>query len=450
MNIKNIPRLIIIGFLAVVVFSFSVPAMAQSDLFISNATIITGTGEVIENGSVLIRNGKIEAVGKDLTAPNGVRVVDATGQFVMPGIIDYHSHLGMETVNEATDKNTSMTDITDVVKHDDYGMYRALAAGVTTIHQLHGSANPVGGRDEVVKLKWGRSVEEIMVKGNMEGLKFALGENPLRVYGEGPNYAGRSRMDNEFVIRDYFVKAQEYRRKWREYELKRSGKLKPENEMEKKFGPVPPKKDIRLETMAGVLEGTIRSHIHSYTNSEIAMFAKLGTDFGFKPTSYEHVLEGYMVSNEMEKHGSVASIFVDNWNYKVEAAKAIPFMASLLTERGVRVAINSDSPDIIRRLNLDAAKTIRYGDYMNETEAIKSITEHAAFGMRLQDRIGSLEIGKDGDVAIFDGDPLSVYSKCIKTIIEGEIFFDREKALTTDKWIKGETKDKKITEGEAK
>ncbi len=423
----------------------SIPAFAQGDMFISNAkVIITGTGERIENGSILIRNGKIEAIGKNLQAPEGVRIIDASGQWVMPGIIDQHSHMAMGTVNEATTPNSSGTDASDVIKNDAPHIYNALAGGVTTIHQLHGSANPIGGRDEVLKLKWGRSQEEMMIEGNQEGLKFALGENPLRVYSGDPNFRNRTRMDIEFQLRRYFAEAMEYKRSWDEYELKKKGKIKPANEYEKKNGPVPPKRDIRKETVLGVIEGRIRSHIHAYSNSEIAMFDRLAREFGFKPTSYEHVLEGYQVADELAATGSVASIFADNWNYKVEAEKAIPFNGALLHERGVVVSVNSDSDERIRRLNLDAAKLIRYGN-MPETEAVRTITWNAAYGVWLQDRIGSLEVGKDGDIAIFDEDPLSVYSKCIKTIIEGEIFFDRENALTTEKWIKGETGKKKIT-----
>ncbi|MCP4724511.1 MAG: amidohydrolase, partial [bacterium] len=341
---------ILISVLLISLF-LSSPIFAQGDMFISNAKmIITGTGERIENASILIRNGKIEAIGKDLQAPSGVRVVDASGLWVMPGIIDQHSHMAMGTVNEATTPNSSGTDATDVIKNDAPHIYNALAGGVTTIHQLHGSANPIGGRDEVLKLKWGRSAEEMKVEGNMEGLKFALGENPLRVYSPDPNFRNRSRMSIEYKLREYFAEAVEYKRAWDEYELKKKGKIKPANEYEKKHGPVPPKKDIRKETVLGVLEGRIRSHIHAYSNSEIAMFDRIAREFGFKPTSYEHVLEGYQVADELAKTGSVASIFADSWNYKVEAELAIPFNAALLHERGVIVSINSDSDERIRRL----------------------------------------------------------------------------------------------------
>ncbi|MFC1734145.1 amidohydrolase family protein, partial [candidate division KSB1 bacterium] len=396
------------------------------------------------NGSVLIRNGRIEAIGRDLEAPAGVRVVDAAGRWVMPGIIDQHSHLAQASTNEGSSQNSAMVDITDVIVHDDYGIYRALASGVTTLHGLHGSANVIGGRDEVIKLKWGRSREEIIMKNNTEGLKFALGENPIRGDDRFPN----SRMGVEYILRDAFTKALEYKRAWEEYELKKDGRIEPSNEYEKQFGPVPPKRDIQLETLVGVLEGKTKTYTHGYSNQELAMFDRIAVEFGFKPTSYEHVLEGYQIADELAKTGSVASIFTDSWNYKVEASRAIPFGAALMYERGVVVSINSDSGERIRRLNLDAAKTIRYGN-MPETEVIKTITYNAAYGLRLQDRIGTLEAGKDGDVAIFDAHPLSVYSKCVMTIIEGEVFFDRDEALTADRWFKGlpPKKTRKITFG---
>ncbi|MFC1493176.1 amidohydrolase family protein, partial [candidate division KSB1 bacterium] len=437
-----------ISIMSILLLLFSVQVFAQGDMFISNAKmIITGTGEKIENASILIRNGKIEAIGTDIQAPSGVRVVDATGLYIMPGIIDQHVHIAMQGTNEATSQNSSGTDVSDVVVHDDFKIYRALAGGVTTVHQLHGSANVIGGKDEVIKLKWGRPVEELKIDGQMEGLKFALGENVLRSHAPNRSTNNRSRMDVEFHLRNYFVEALEYKRAWDEYELKKKGKIKPANDYEKKHGPVPPKRDLKKETVLGVIEGRIRSHIHGYSNSELAMFGRIATEFGFKPTSYEHVLEGYQVADEIAATNTVASVFADNWNYKVEAELAIPFNAALLTERGVKVSINSDDvgADLIRRLNLDAAKTIRYGN-MPEDEAIRTITLNAAYGLRLQDRIGSLEIGKDGDIAIYDADPLSIYSKCVKTIIEGEIFFDRDNAITTEKWIKGQPKKKTTNE----
>ncbi|MCH8286227.1 amidohydrolase family protein [candidate division KSB1 bacterium] len=428
----RISKTMVICFSISVMLLTAVPASAQSDLFISNATIITGTGQTIENGSILIRDGKIARIGSNLSAPSGVDVIDASGKYVMPGIIDLHSHMGGGG-NESTSQNSAMVDISDQVVHDQYSFYTALAGGVTTIHVLHGSANNIGGRDEVLKLKWGRPAEELLIPGNMEGVKFALGENPIRNANRYPN----TRMGQEFQIRSYFEQGAEYKRRWDAYEAKLAGTILPANDFEKEFGPIPPRKDLRMETMKGILEGTVRVHSHGYSNSELAMLIRLMGDYGVAPHSLEHALEGYMIADEMAAADIVASIFQDSWNYKVEASYAIPFAAALLTERGVIVAINSDSGERIRRLNLDAAKTLRYGDGMDETKAIRTITYNAAYGLKLHDKIGTLEVGKDGDIAIYDGHPLSVFSKCVKTIIEGEVFFDRDKALTTEKWIQG-------------
>jgi len=440
-QLKTVPQLCGIAgaiirniFVCILFVGIAVPSVfGQADVFVSNATILTGTGETIENGSILIRDGKIAQIGTNLSAPSGVSVIDATGQYVMAGIIDHHSHMAANGINESTSQNSSMVDISDAIRHDDYGMYRALAGGVTTIHVLHGSANNIGGRDEVLKLKWGRPWEELLIEGNMEGVKFALGENPIRRENRYPN----SRMGQEFQIRSYFIQGQEYKRQWDEYEAKLAGRTPFANDFEKENGPIPPRKDLRMETMKGILERTIRVHSHGYSNQELAMLIRLMGDFGTAPHSIEHALEGYMIADEMAAADVVASIFQDSWNYKVEASKSIPFAAALLTERGVKVAINSDSGERVRRLNLDAAKTIRYGEGMSELDAIKTITVNAAYGLKLHDQIGTIEVGMDGDIALWDGHPLSVFSKCVKTIIEGEVFFDRNEANITEKWIQG-------------
>jgi len=424
------------------VLGFSISASGQ-DLFISNATILTGTGETIENGSILVRNGKIAQLGTNLSVPFGVEVIDAAGLYVMPGIIDAHSHLAASGINESTTQNSAMADISDAIVHDDYGMYRALAGGVTAIHTLHGSANVFGSKDEVLKLKWGRPWEEMLIPDNVEGLKMALGENVTRSETRYPI----SRLGQEYVIRSYFRQAQEYKRKWDEYEAKLAGEIPPANEFEQEFGPIPPRKDLRMETLKGVLEGKIRVHIHGYVNHEMAMAIRVLGEFGVAPTSFEHCLEGYMIADELAEAGTVASLFADSWNYKVEASRAIPFAAALLTERGVVVNIHSDSGERIRRLNLDAAKSLRYGEGMTETDAIRTVTLNSAIYLKLQHRMGTLEVGKDGDISVWDAHPLSVYSKCVKTIIEGVIYFDRDKALTTEKWLQGAKPTDKIIGG---
>jgi imidazolonepropionase-like amidohydrolase len=273
----------------------------------------------------------------------------------------------------------------------------------------------------------------MLIPDNPEGLKFALGENPIGGDTRYPN----SRMGQEYVLRSYLEQAKQYKLEWDTYEAKVAGKIPPANEYEKKYGPVPPRKDLQLETLKGVLEGKVRTHIHGYMNQEMAMVINVFADYGITPTSFEHCMETYMIADELAKTKTVASLFVDSWNFKVEASRAIPFTAALLTERGAIANIHSDSGERIRRLNLDAAKTIRYGDTMTETDAIKTITLNAAIYLKLQHRMGTIEVGKDGDLSIWDAHPLSVYSKCVKTIIDGEVFFDRDKAITTDKWLKG-------------
>ncbi len=421
-------------------------AYGQGDLYINNATIITGTGETINNGSILIRSGKIARIGTGFSVPAGVRVIDAAGLYAMPGIIDHHSHIAANGLNEATSQNSAMVDASDVIQHDSYSIYASLTGGTTTIHVLHGSANNIGGKDEVLKLKWGQPWEAMIVPDKMEGVKFALGENPIRRETRYPN----SRMGQEFQIRSYLMQGLDYKAKWDMYEAKLTGDRPPANEYERINGPVPPRKDLRLETVKGVLEGTIRVHSHGYSNSELSMLLRLLKEFGIAPHSLEHAHEAYMLADEIAEAETVVSMFIDFWNYKVESSQGSFFAASLLTERGVKVALNSDdvgSAERARRLNLEAAKSMRYGDAMTETEAIKAITYNPAYGLKLHNRIGTLEVGKDGDVGLWDGHPLSVYSKCVKTIIEGDVYFDRDTALTTEKWLKGEKPDWKAMGG---
>ncbi len=321
--------------------------------------------------------------------------------------------------------------------NDEHAIYSSLTGGTTTIHILHGSANNIGGRDEVLKLKWGRPWEEMVVREKMEVVKFALGENPIRRETRYHN----SRMGQEFQIRSYLTQGLDYKRKWDEYEAKRSGTIPPVNEFERMNGPVPPRKDLRLETVKGVLEGTVRVHSHGYSNSELSMLLRLLKEFGVAPHSFEHAHEAYMLAEEIAEAGTIVSMFVDFWNYKVESSQGTPFAASLLTEKGVKVAFNSDdvrTATRARMLNIEAAKSMRYGDAMTETEAIKAVTANPAYGLKLHDRIGALEVGKDADIGLWDGHPLSIYSKCVKTIIEGVIYFDRSKAVTAEKWLKGE------------
>lgn len=407
-----------------------------ADLVIKNATVLTITKGDIENGAIHIQNGKIKAVGKDISIPAGVRVLDAKGRFVIPGIIDSHSHMcGEGGLNEATGTVTPEVRMEDVIRHDDLQMQRALAGGVTALHTLHGSANVIGGKNAVVKLKFGKSAEEILITDAMKGIKFALGENPKRSNSRDPSRTRFpiSRMGVMHTARDAFTQAKEYMRIWDEYELKKKGKIK-KTKWEKKAGLVPPKRDLRLEALAEILRGNYKIICHGYRADEMLALIQMGDEMGFKIASFEHCLDGYKIADEIAAHGAIASIFADSWAYKMEAFDAIPYNAALLTERGVIVTINSDSGERIRRLYQDAAKCVKYGG-MSNNEALKMITLNPAIMLEIDDRVGSIEKGKDADLAIFSGHPFSVYSKCEMTLIEGEIYFDLSTADTVEKLL---------------
>jgi imidazolonepropionase-like amidohydrolase len=285
----------------------------------------------------------------------------------------------------------------------------------------------IGGRNAVIKLKFGKSAEELFIPGAMEGIKFALGENPKRVSPGFPN----TRMGVMFTAREAFNEAKEYMKKWDEYELKKKGKIK-KNKWEKNLDPIPPKKDLKLEALADILRGKLEIICHGYRSEEMLELLKLGDELGFRVNSFEHCLEGYKIADELAAHGTIASIFADSWAYKMEAFDAIPYNAAFMTERGVIVTINSDSPEKVRRLYQEAAKCMKYGG-MSEAEALKMITLNPAIMLKIEDKVGSIEVGKDGDIAIFNGHPFSVYSKVELTIIEGDIYFDLSNVKTTEK-----------------
>jgi imidazolonepropionase-like amidohydrolase len=357
--------------------------------------------------------------------------------YVMPGIIDSHSHMAIEGgINEMTGTVTPEINIQDVIRHDDINMQRALAGGVTAINTLHGSANVIGGKNAIIKLKFGKSAEELFIPDAMEGIKFALGENPKRSNFRDPRGSRFpvSRMGVMFTAREAFTEAQEYMRDWDEYELKKKGKIIL-NPWEKKVGPLPPRRDLRLETMADILQGKLSIICHGYRADEMLALMAMGDEMGFKVGSFEHCLEGYKIADEIAAHGAVASIFADMWAYKMEAFDAIPYNATILAERGVTVTMNSDSNERVRRLYQEAAKAVKYG--MSEEEALKTITLNPAKMLGIDHRVGSIEKGKDADLAIFSGHPFSVYSKVEMTLIEGDIYFDLTTAKTTEKLLAG-------------
>jgi imidazolonepropionase-like amidohydrolase len=292
---------------------------------------------------------------------------------------------------------------------------------MTTIHQLHGSANAIGGQNSIIKLKWGRPAEELYVNDGPRTIKFALGENPKRSNFSIPGAPRRfpaTRMGVEETIRQAFTEGRDYLRKWDEYE---AAKKRGENVL-------PPRRDLKAEAMADVLRGKIDIHSHCYRADEILMLAKLCEEFGIKVHTFQHVLEGYKVAPEIAKHGASASILPDWWAYKMEAYDAIPFNAAIMTRKGIVVSIHSDSNEHARRFYQEAGKMMKYGD-LTEEEALRLVTLNPATQLRLEKRMGSIDVGKDADLVIFNGHPFSVYSRPEMTMIEGEIYFDRKQDL---------------------
>jgi imidazolonepropionase-like amidohydrolase len=403
----------------------ALPVIAQERVtLIRNATVLTITNGVIENGSVLIRGSKIAAVGRDLAAPAGARVIDGTGKYVMPGIIDSHSHTAVDgSVNEVSLPNTGMVRIADALTNEDISAYRQLAGGTTTALVLHGSANAIGGQSQIVKWKWGRPVSEWIVAGAPRTIKFALGENPKSANFRPPEGTPRqypaTRMGVEEVIRRSFIDARDYLASWDEYEAKRK----------RGEAAIPPRKDLLMDTMADILRGNIDVHAHCYRSDEMIMLLRVADEMGFKVRELQHVLEGYKVAQEIAAHGAGAGTFIDWWGYKAEAYDATPYNVALLARGNVLTSVNSDSDELARHLNHDAAKAMKYGG-LTEEEALRLCTINPARQLRLDQRIGSIEAGKDADLAIWNGHPLSSYARVDTTFIEGEIYFDRQQDHT--------------------
>ena len=393
------------------------------ETLIRNATLLTIAHGALQNTDVLIRRGKIAAIGKNLKASADAKVIDASGKYVLPGIIDCHSHSMLDAINEGTLSVSSMARTRDVLNPTDVDLYRELAGGVTTLNLLHGSANSIGGQTTTVKIKFGRPIEEFIFPGAPPGIKFALGENPKRSSftpqpGQQRRYPA-TRMGVEETIRDAFVRARDYKKSWDEYNaaIKRGEK-----------NLVPPRRDLQLEPLVEVLEGKRYVHSHCYRADEILMLINIANEFGFKVRTFQHVLEGYKVAKEIAEHGAGASTFADFWGYKIEAYDAIAYNTAIMVRHGVNTSVNSDSNERARRLNIEAAKAMRYGD-LTEEEALKLITINPAWQLGIQDRVGSIEVGKDADLAIWNAHPLSVYARVDTTLIDGEVFFDRQQDL---------------------
>ncbi|MDO7170586.1 amidohydrolase family protein [Mariniflexile sp. AS56] len=383
-------------------YGFSELPKTETILF-KNATVWTNEKEgVLENTDVLIKDGKITKIGKNLSEAKAT-VVDAKGKHLTSGIIDEHSHIATESVNEAGQNSSAEVSIEDVLDDTDVNIYRNLAGGVTSIQVLHGSANPIGGRSAIIKLKWGQPADQLIYSNTPKFIKFALGENVKQSNWSSYSRFPQSRMGVEQLYIDYFTRAKEYD------VLKKSGK--------------PYKKDIELDVLAEIINKERFISCHSYVQSEINMLMKVVEKFNFNINTFTHILEGYKVADKMKQHGAGGSTFSDWWAYKYEVNDAIPYNAAIMHNAGVTVAINSDDAEMSRRLNQEAAKSVKYGG-ISEEDAWKFVTLNPAKLLHIDNRVGSIKVGKDADVVLWTDHPLSIYAKAEKTIIEGVTYFD--------------------------
>ncbi len=383
-------------------YGFTEKPKAETLLF-KNATVWTNEKDgILENTDVLIKDGKISKIGKNLSNKNA-KVIDATGKHITAGIIDEHSHIAAASINEGGHNSSAEVTIEDVLDDEDIDVYRNLAGGVTSIQILHGSANPIGGRSAIIKLKWGETADNLVYDNSPKFIKFALGENVKQSRNRTNSRFPQSRMGVEQVYMDYFSRAKAYD------EAKKSGK--------------PYRKDTEMEVLAEILNKERFISCHSYVQSEINMLMKVAEKFDFNINTFTHILEGYKLADKMKAHGVGGSTFSDWWAYKYEVNDAIPYNAAIMHNAGVVVAINSDDAEMSRRLNQEAAKSIKYGG-ISEEDAWKFVTLNPAKLLHLDNRVGSLKVGKDADVVLWSDHPLSVYAKAEKTIIEGVTYFD--------------------------
>ncbi len=387
----------------------------KGSVLIKNATVLTVTRGNLENSDVLVQDGVIKQIGKNIAAPSGVQTIDATGKFVMPGIIDAHSHVALDVVNEASAPITSEVRMKDVVNPFEIGIYRALAGGVTISHAMHGSANVVGGQNATLKHRWGaKDPADIIMQDAPRTIKFALGENPTRVHGRGNGIQPRTRMGVEAVLRNGFSEALQYKKAWETYN---AAKTQKGNTI------TPPSYNERLQTLADILDGKIIIHCHSYRADEIYMLINVAKDFNIKKLVFQHTNEGFKVAPEIAEYTMGASVFADWWAYKMEVYYSTAYNAAILQRNGAITSINSDSAELIRHLYHEAAKTQRYGG-LTDDEALAMITINPAKQLGIDDKVGSLEVGKQADIVIFDTHPLSSYAVPQMTFVDGVKYFD--------------------------
>ncbi len=407
---------------------------------ITNATIMTvGPAGTIDKGTILIKGGKITAVGASVAVPAGATVIDAASRVVTPGIIDAHSHTAVEdSVNECTNIVTAEVRVEDALDPRDISIYRQLAGGVTAANVLHGSCNSIGGQNATIKFRWGvESGEALLFKGAPPGIKFALGENPKRSsFTTGTRRYPATRMGVEVSIRDAFLEAKAYKKEWDAYDaaMKAVSTRKPAKGAPAAVAPVAPRKNLQMEALKEILEGKRLVHAHSYRADEILMMIDVANEMGFKIATFQHVLEGYKVATEIAKHGAGASTFSDWWAYKMEAYDAIPYNAAIMASHGVLVSFNSDSDELARRLYWEAAKAVRYGG-VSEDEAFKMVTLNPAKQLGIDKWVGSIEVGKDADLAIFKAHPFAADTRVEMTLVDGKVMFDRSKDVAARKGV---------------
>ncbi len=399
------------------------PALSTGGTCVIRNVVIHSAVGARQLGDVYVKDGKIAAVGK-VSAPAGTFEIDGAGRHLAPGVIDCHSHTAISRgVNEGSYSITAECDISDALDCEDVNLFRAAAGGVTTARLLHGSANTIGGRHEIIKIRYGKSNEELVLQGAKEGVKFALGENVKRSNsGSGNNSRfPATRMGVETLFQRAFTRAREYQREWAEFEAARK----------RGEDPTPPRKDVRLDALVGILESQVDVHSHCYRADEIVMLLRIAEQYGFRVKTLQHVLEGYKVAHEIAKHGAGPSTFSDWWAYKVEAYDAVPFNATLLDRAGAVTSVNSDSDELMRHLYTDAAKSIRYGG-LDPVRALALVTLNPAIQLDIDKRTGSIEVGKDADLVLHTHDPLSCYARVEWTMVDGEVVFQRRDAFELD------------------
>lgn len=390
-------------------------------IVIEHATLYPATSAIILDGSIVIIDGKISEIGAGITAPSGAKVIDGRGKHVLPGFIDTHSHMGVYSWpgvdansdgNELTDPISPQVDALDSVYPQDPAFKRAAAGGVTTVQILPGSGNLIGGKAVTLHvIPNAVTVNEMVFREAPRGIKMALGENPKRVYGER-NQLPSTRMGNIYLLRDAFIKTQEYREKWNRYNSKKDDSA--------------PERNLKWETLSQVLDGTLLVHVHCYRADEMMHMIDIADEFKFKIKSFQHSLEAYKVADILARKHIAAATWADWWGFKMEAWTGVPWNAAYLVSKGVVVNMHSDSSDIVQRLNVEAEKTLKYG--MNEADALKTITIFPAQMLGIDSITGSLDKGKFADIVIMNGPPFSIYSHVLQTMVRGKTTYDRPSA----------------------